>query len=79
MKNLLSKSEAKKLRKIGADIAKHIQIIDGLHATARDLVGFEFLDVCFCEDSIPTTADENQLAELYVEWGQKSRANWREW
>jgi hypothetical protein len=76
-KNLILKSEAKKLVKTAKKIAKLIGKIDALHIESRKIVGFENLEVPFIEENeIVWSDDSSELSESMIEWCMNNRTRW---
>jgi len=86
-KDLMSKAEISRLKAIASDVAKLIkrsnglnEKIDALHAEARDLVGFEHINITFNEDyDLGWNDCPNELAEEYIRWAKKARTSWHVW
>lgn len=76
-KNLMLKSEARKLVKTAKKIAKLIGKIDALHMKSRKIVGFENLEVPFIEEEdIVWSDDASELSENMIEWCVNNRTRW---
>lgn len=76
-KNLMSKSEVKKLSQIARKIAKLIGKIDALHSKSRDIVGFENTEIPFIEENeIVWSDDASELSESLIEWCINNRTRW---
>jgi hypothetical protein len=77
MKNT-TKKEAKQIKKIAKEMAKHVGEIDYLFNTYRKIVGYEYLDIPFCEeDEVVWTDDEDEMAESMINSLVRTRAVWK--